>query len=636
LAAALETAFRDFGPPTVLVYAPAVNEPKRVTELDAETVRRALEPKTRGLDIALKVLGPQLRRLVTFGSIIGRIGLEGESHYALANAMQTVAAQDWAAAQDGRTALAIEWSVWGGPGMGERLGTIDRLEANGVDALSVDDGLAAFDRLMRQGAIGPVTVTSRFGPPPDLSLGNAELPILRFVDVPKVHFPGVELVVETALCRGSDPYLGDHVINGQAVFPAVMGLEAMAQVASALAPLDAQLTVSNVTLTQAVHVVGDSATRVRIAALRSDAQTDVDLFSEADGFSAPCMRATFCEGRPSLGSPPDTPRHGINLSAAPLYGPLFFNGERFQRVDRFAIASSKRVVAQLRPNTELSWFGAYEVRALSLWDPGATDAVLHALQVAIPHRKVLPISVDKIEINTAAGAPAHLHAVERTASGNIYTFDLIVSDENWRTSQRWTNVTFRAIADIEFGGVLSVAPSLAAPYLERVAREALNDDTIEVAFVYDNELSREARRVAALDMLGLADILDRRGDGCPMRTDGRGSISIAHSHQITVAASASNPISCDIEFLFPHRRTDDEFILRHVVSEVCRKLGRMGTKAATCTLALGSSAIIDDVDIVAVELPIPSCSYKVAFGRLRTCSGSEAQENSHTITEAVL
>ena len=101
----LAPVFDEYGSPTTLIYAPAINEPKRLIALDAETVQRTLAPKTTCLEIALKVLGPSLRRLITFGSIIGRIGLEGESHYALANAMQSATTEAWAASSHGRSAL---------------------------------------------------------------------------------------------------------------------------------------------------------------------------------------------------------------------------------------------------------------------------------------------------------------------------------------------------------------------------------------------------------------------------------------------------------------------------------------------------------------------------------------------------
>ena len=135
------------------------------------------------------------------------------------------------------------------------------------------------------------------------------------------------------------------------------------------------------------------------------------------------MQASFGEG--SIGT------NGLRLSglpapgfaAQPLYGPLFFNGKRFQRLERFETATSRQVIAQLRPDPGSKWFSAFEPGSFVLWDPGGSDAVLHALQVAVPHRRVLPISVERIDIDTAAGPLVHVSAIERRTLGATYTFD---------------------------------------------------------------------------------------------------------------------------------------------------------------------------------------------------------------------
>ena len=455
LRAGLAPVLDEYGSATTLLYAPALNQPKRLIELDADTVRRTIAPKTIGLESTLEVLGPSLRRLITFGSIIGCIGLEGESHYALANAMQSAATEAWAASSDGRAALAIEWSVWGGIGMGERLGTLERLAAQGVDAISVDDALEAFGQMITQGVVGTVAITSRFGPPPDLSLGIGDFAMLRFLDEPKIHFPGVELVIETTLSRGRDLYLDDHVVGGFAVLPAVIGLEAMAQVAFALAKPGSQITVSDIALYRALNVPDSGATRIRIAALQTGhGVTDVQLSADDDGFAAPCMQASF--GARSIDSKgllhPD--RSTPDFAAQPLYGPLFFNGKCFQRLERFEVATSRRVTAHLRSDQGPKWFGSFEPSSFALWDPAATDAVLHALQVAVPHRRVLPVSVERVEIDSTAGPIQLVSATERKASEATYTFDLLVSDANGRLAQRWTNTTFRAIDSTHIEDIL--------------------------------------------------------------------------------------------------------------------------------------------------------------------------------------
>ena len=123
LARALAPAIRQFGPATTLVFAPAINEPRRLTDLDAETVRRTFTPKVVGLQQALGVLGPTLRRLISFGSIIGRIGLEGNHALAAAQSAQRVGSERRRRA-GGRmdSVVASAWVSASGPSNGRRTG----------------------------------------------------------------------------------------------------------------------------------------------------------------------------------------------------------------------------------------------------------------------------------------------------------------------------------------------------------------------------------------------------------------------------------------------------------------------------------------------------------------------------------
>jgi enediyne polyketide synthase len=619
-----------YGPVTTLIYAPAINDPKRLTVLDSQNVRRTLAPKTIGLSLTLQALGPSVKRVITFGSIIGRLGLEGESHYALANAMQTTATEAWAGSSDGGSALAIEWSVWGGAGMGERLGTIERLSAQGVDAISIDHALETFNRLITTGAVGTVTVTSRFGPPTDLSLGPAELPMLRFVDDLKIHFPGTELVVETTLSHGRDLYLGDHVLRGNAVLPAVMGLEAMAQVTSAVAPLGSQITISDIAFHRALNVPSYGTVRIRIAALRTEhGATEVNLFAEDDGFSAPYMQASFNSSKSSkLTSRLYSERSSAAFSARILYGPLFFGGNSFQRLEHFETATSRTVAAFIQSENKAKWFGSYEPGALVLWDSGATDAALHALQVAVPHRQVIPISVDQIEIDTTAGPPKYVTATEIRTTGSTYTFDVFVNDAAGRLAQHWTNVTFRTIGLTNIQEVLAAAPQLAGPYLERMAREMLSDDSIEVSFVCDPNASRQSRRSAAIGRFGLDGKIERRTDGRPVRTDNKGSISIAHAGHTTLAIAATGQVGCDMEKSDSKVDFDVNFLRRHTAIEACRKLGRIPSPASICALSPGKTAKFDDLTVATVELPLPSGSHIVSFASINKPNSSHRHDYS--------
>ncbi len=66
-----------------------------------------------------------LKLLVTFGSIIGRAGLRGEAHYATANEWLAELTREVGERNPGCRALCMEWSVWSGVGMGERLSVVE-------------------------------------------------------------------------------------------------------------------------------------------------------------------------------------------------------------------------------------------------------------------------------------------------------------------------------------------------------------------------------------------------------------------------------------------------------------------------------------------------------------------------------
>ncbi|MDX0527559.1 SDR family NAD(P)-dependent oxidoreductase [Sinorhizobium medicae] len=611
LSASLIPAFAELGPATVLVHAPAVNEPAALTSISNEGLRRTLAPKTIGLECAIGALGSTLRRIVAFGSIIGRIGLEGEAHYALANAMQTAATESWAREMPGRSALNLEWSVWSGTGMGERMGTLDRLAAVGVDALSLDDALGAFDTLIGRSATGTIAVTSRFGPPPELGLGASDLPSLRFIDEPKIHFPGVEIVVQTTLSLGRDPYLQDHIVEGRVLLPGVLALEAMAQAAEVLAPFGPAIAITGVHFLRAVAFDRCGEMCIRIAALRTTAGVvEAILVAEDDGYREPCACATFSPGI-ELPAPLRVSASSRGFDAAPLYGGLLFQSGRFRRVDRFETATSREVAARLTSAPTANWFGAFEPRQMVLWDPGASDAAMHALQAAVPHRRVLPVGVERIELVQGAGDPVHIAAIERSAAEGTYVFDVTVEDACGRVVQAWTGATFRAFDRIDAAASVVHTPALIVPYLERLAREGLQDDTVRAAFIIDPDATRTGRRSVAIGLLGIGD-LDRRGDGRPIRTRSTGSVSIAHADGITLMVAAKGQIGCDLERI-PRGAAGLLELREHVATESFRKLGRV-TRPSSMPALNGEAVLVDEARLLVVELPTPFGPHLVGLG----------------------
>src|SRR5262249_28406089 len=140
---------------------------------------------------------------------------------------------------------------------------------------------------------------------PTVNRERAELPLLRFVDKTLVHYPGIELITETDLSAGSDPYLSDHLLDGDLLFPAVIGMEAMTQVATAASGHTGSPVVENAEFLRPIAVPPTGTTTIRLAALvRSASTVDLVIRSADTGFSADHFRATLRFGPSELPTEP--------------------------------------------------------------------------------------------------------------------------------------------------------------------------------------------------------------------------------------------------------------------------------------------------------------------------------------------
>lgn len=605
--AALEPVLDRVGQPTVLLHAAGVNEPGRVARMDRVALERAMHPKGIALANLLALFGARLGRIITFGSIIGRIGLEGEAHYALANAQQSLLTEDAARAYPTCATLAIEWSVWGGIGMGERLGTIDRLEEKGVDPLSVDDALEAFDRLVEIGASGTVAVTGRFGPPPYLNLGQHIGSTLRFIDDVKLFYPGVELVVDAHLHRGRDRYLEDHRIDGTAIMPGVMILEAMAEAAAVLSPEWVRPSVvHDIHFHQPVSIADGRSLTIRISALRGgNGHTDVILTSEEDGFSRPLASASFASDSAELAVGQPSRRQSEGAEADPVYRLLLFQGRRFQRLSRWKLLTSREVVAEFGSGTEIDWFGSFDDQRTIFMDPGIADATLHALQPSIPHKRAVPVHIQKISLSSRSNAAATLRARETAANGDRYTFDIVLEDTTGTPVQEWRGVTFASVGKVDCTSALAEIGALAVPYLERLARESL-DDSIELALVRQAGLGNRDRKRLCVGSLDVQADMTDGPDGQPVCLDQTNAPSFSHWNNMTLAAMARRRIGCDIE--------DSEAGAPFVAAEVIRKLGCRTSEAGMRRFESEQLVIGRDARTLVVALPTLDGSAIVGVG----------------------
>jgi enediyne polyketide synthase len=449
-----------YGPVRMLVHAAGYNQPRAIDGLTADELRTTLAPKAHGLDHLVAALDPaDLRMAVTFGSVIGRTGLAGEAAYAVANEWLARRCAELTTTRPGTRWLNIEWSAWSGTGMGVRLGVLDNLERQGLSPIPVDQGVDWLLRLLSTPELPPtVLVTGRLPVTATLRWdGDADGAGGRFLESRLSHTPGVEVVAEASVSLGTDPYLADHRIDGTPVLPAVFGLEAMAQACAALGakPLPARF--EDVLLSRPITVPERDSRGLRVAAL-AGADGDIEVVARSDetGFSVDHFRATRAVAATNgAGSgTDDDPEPGPTgsgelLGADHLYGPLFFHGPRLHRVRGYHAVSAYRCTVAVDADAGARWFGGFVDQNLELGDPGARDAFLHALQVCVPDRRVLPVAAERIRVLQRPEGRLVLDARQRDEDGDTYVFDLVVRDAGRSVVEQWHGLTLRAVGPVE-------------------------------------------------------------------------------------------------------------------------------------------------------------------------------------------
>ncbi len=534
---ALETAVdrlqRELGPVTAVLHAAGSNVPSLLADLDEEKVRAALAPKLAGLRVLMDVLDEsRLRLLVAFSSVIGRIGLRGEAHYALANEWLSRDVERIAERLPTCRCLSLEWSVWSGLGMGERLGVLDGLARVGVTPVSIDDGLATLERLLRARKLPTtVVVSGRLGRPPTVRFDPGELPLLRFVDRVRVHVPHVELVAETELSIGHDPYLADHELDHSLLMPGVISLEASAQVAAAFAGGVTIGAIRSVEFDRPITVPPDGFRTLRIAALANEASSEIEVVIRSDetGFQADHVRSVYELGpraEETISLPVSDPR--ALADATVLYDAVLFQRGRFQRVLGYQTLHARSCVAEVESRRD-GWFQAYRPQDLVLGDPGCRDAFLHAIQACVPHLRLLPVAVERIELGRPPDGVLRVRARERSHDGDTFVYDFEVVDASGALCERWRGLTLKSVRAVDAPSTWP--PGLLVPYLERRVAELLGESAISVSLE-----ERSARRTPA----------EHRPDGKPLSRSALDT-SLAHLNGKTLAVAGPPRVGCDIE-----------------------------------------------------------------------------------------
>jgi enediyne polyketide synthase len=568
---AFQSFQREFGPITAVLHGAGNNHPKRLEEITTADLDQVLAPKLAGL---LNLLdngeSDKLRLLLTFGSIIARTGLHGEAHYGLANEWLNLAAEQWREAHPQCRCLNLEWSVWGGIGMGQRLGVLDSLIRQGITPLPLDNAIEQLKAMIAwKESPASAIITGRFGNLPTLKFDQPALPLLRFLEHPRLNLPGIELIVDAELSEDSDAYVTEHTFQGEQLFPAVMGMEAMAQTAKALEQTGCVPSFRNLRFALPIIVPRHQPVTIRVVALRRRPRMVATVIRcsntgfQVDHFIGECV---FEENQiETFGSPSvRSAKQDLPLdSSCDLYGRIFFQNGRFSRVEAYQLLKSDQSIARLGPPKQDRWFARHLSPELVLGDAASRDAALHSIQACIPHKTILPVGVDRIATGAAwTRGTAYVHATEQSCDGDNLVYDLRIENADGEICEQWEGLHLRAVSAIKAHAPWPLA--LLVPYLERSVRQILGRQDLKVSLARGATESRAGTNDDLIwEMHGPHAALVHRPDGKPevAGVPGPASVSISHCCELTLLLSAFSAAGCDLEKIVDRDPADWEQLL---------------------------------------------------------------------------
>ncbi|MCU6501676.1 SDR family NAD(P)-dependent oxidoreductase [Rugamonas sp. A1-17] len=508
-----------------VLHAAGTNHPAGINNLSPQDIASTLAAKVTGLRHVLDCLPPtQLDLLIGYGSIISAFGLAGEAHYALANEWLGELLDRVKRAAPTCRVLRLDWTAWRELGMAQRIeGVMDGLRQSGTRPLDNEEALAALIAAVESAQEDALIISGRYGRRLDAD-DLRRLQPSRYLEQPRVFYPGVELVAEAEICSDADRYLQDHAPYGIPVFPLVCAVEAMLSAAQILLPDTGRLDMLDMQVAEGISCsLGQRFVLRTCALVNDDGQVKVELRTSLSGFETAHFTALFACGRslPPLLATAATPEWV--LPAKPLlYQGLCFHGERFQQVAAVLRLSSTACTVRLAAAADIDWYGPMLPGQLAGGIPALRDAVLHALQLCIPHQVVLPVSVAEVSLGKlSAGGEYLVHAQQRFSDGMRFVFDIVVQTADGAIIEQWRGLELR-----RGGGVVqplaSLAPELLAVLTERLLADGLGVTDLHAGMAISDDRAEGRRLAAARGQQGPVVVSATHADGLTLVLTGEG------------------------------------------------------------------------------------------------------------------
>ncbi|SMF18082.1 type I polyketide synthase [Pseudobacteriovorax antillogorgiicola] len=402
----VEKIQKDLGTITAFIQGAGLNKPAPLHLSAVPQAQKEFKVKVVGAQNFLDVIKlDELKVFASLTSVIGVLGMPGNTWYALANETLDRLSRNIRTKHNQIHTVSLAYSVWDEVGMGAKLGSVDKLETMGISSISPEQGIQRFlDGFFTKLADQQHVITSRMGLA-GVTLEKADS--FRYVDDIKAFHKNIETVSRVTLSPENDPYLIDHNYKGTYLFPTVFGLEAMAQVVCYTLGLDKLdgVTIENISLEKPI-TVGPQGDQVEVYAEVLEASRDgvkvvrAGIRCAKTGYKYDHFAADYvCKGSISedyLGFDESLCPLGIDPQTD-LYGPILFQGPSFQRI---------REIYQLESDDENEGMTVFRADyqddlgfTTVLGDPYYRDALLQSAQLIIPKNQCLPVKISSLQVS---------------------------------------------------------------------------------------------------------------------------------------------------------------------------------------------------------------------------------------------
>ncbi len=226
-----------------LIHAAGLEISRFLCDKTAEEFDLVFDVKANGFHHLIHAAGDMpIGAVVAFSSIAGRFGNGGQTDYSAANDLMCKQLSNFKSTRPETVGIALDWTAWSGIGMASRGSIPKMMELAGIDMLSPEQGIPLVRKALAEGGgTREIVVAGRLGvllaektdDETDGVLVGTLGPMLHNRIRASIH-DGI--TVSTVLDPNEQPFLNHHRIDGTAVLPGVMGIEAFCELARTLLP----------------------------------------------------------------------------------------------------------------------------------------------------------------------------------------------------------------------------------------------------------------------------------------------------------------------------------------------------------------------------------------------------------------